>query len=196
MGIMKIAQICSLLVFAIALTTSDIARSQSTSTDTFTVNLTDVDIHTLIDTVSKRTGRNFIVDPRVKASVTVISSSPIDANQLYDMFLSVLDVHGFAAVHAGSFIKIVPLTNGVQSAVPVLRHNDNDSGITRKNDRLVTEVIHIKNSNALDIVEIVRPLISEAASISADATLNVILITERAENAARLEQLIQSLDKP
>ena len=95
-------------------------HSQSNSNDKFTLNLKDVDIRSLIETVSLQTGKNFIVDPRVKANVTVISSEPVNKDKLYAVFLSVLDVHGFAAVPVGEMIKIVPATVGVQSPVPVL----------------------------------------------------------------------------
>ena len=95
-------------------------HSQSNSHEKFTLNLKDVDIRSLIETVSSQTGKNFIVDPRVKANVTVISSEPVNKDKLYAVFLSVLDVHGFAAVPVGEMIKIVPATVGVQSPVPVL----------------------------------------------------------------------------
>ena len=97
------------------------ARSQSTANDTFTLNLNNADIHSLIETVSLQTGRNFIVDPRVRATVTVITSEPINGESLYELFLSVLEVHGYSAMPAGNFIKIVPLATGIQSAVPVLK---------------------------------------------------------------------------
>lgn len=94
--------------------------AESTPTDTITINLKNVDIHSFIETVASRTGKNFIVDPRVKATISVISSEPVDGDKLYDLFLSVLQVHGFAAIPAGNFIKIVPATAGLQGGVPVL----------------------------------------------------------------------------
>ena len=97
------------------------AHSQSNTSEQFTLNLKGVDIRSLIETVSRQTGKNFIIDPRVKAKVTVISSEPVNKDKLYDLFLSVLAVHGFAAVPAGDIVKIVPATVGVQSPVPVLQ---------------------------------------------------------------------------
>ena len=75
----------------------------------FELNLKNTDIHSLIGTISKNTGRNFVVDPRVKAKVTVISSQPMSGDELYEVFLSVLQVHGFSAVPTGDVIKIVPI---------------------------------------------------------------------------------------
>src|ERR1700758_4978553 len=76
-----------------------------------TLNLKDADIATLIATVSEVTGKNFVVDPRVKGKVTVVSSSPMDASAVYATFLSVLEVNGFAAIPSGQSIKIVPEAN-------------------------------------------------------------------------------------
>jgi len=138
------------------------ALAQAQTSETFTVNLNNADIHSLIQTVTERTGKNFIVDPRVRASVTVISSEPVDADEFYQMFLSILDIHGFAAVPAGSFIKIVPATVGVQSAVPVLKRQP------VAGDELVTEVIHVRNVPAQQLVEALRPLLPATASFSAE----------------------------
>ncbi|HIQ16023.1 MAG TPA: hypothetical protein EYH38_10750, partial [Leucothrix sp.] len=85
------------------------------------INLRDVEIPTLIETVSKITGKSFVVDPRVKGRVTVITSSDIDANELYETFLSILQVHGFSAVPSGAnLIKIVPSNQAKQQPVPVI----------------------------------------------------------------------------
>ena len=69
---------------------------------TITLNLKDADINALIGTVAEVSGKNFIVDPRVKGKVTVISSRPMDAGEVYEVFLSILKVHGFAAVPSGA----------------------------------------------------------------------------------------------
>ena len=166
------------------------ALAQSTASDTSTVNLKNVDIHTLIETISERTGKNFIVDPRVRATVTVISSTPVDGDELYGLFLSVLDVHGFAAVPAGSFVKIVPAINGVQSAVPVLKKP------AASGDELVTEVIKVKHVPVQQMIESLRPLLPANASFSAEPNSNTIIITDRAANIDRLVQIIQLLDSP
>ena len=169
-------------------------NAQQSEPDTsLTLNLKNADIHSLIQTVSKRTGRNFIVDPRVSAKVTVVSSEPLDANKLYDLFLSVLDIHGFAAVDTGSFIKIVPLTVGVQSAVPVLK-SESAKAEAGTGDELVTEVVHVEYHSAQQMIEVLRPLLPAAASISAESHSNSLVITDRASNISRLVQLVRQLD--
>lgn len=164
-------------------------NAQSTTNESFTVNLKSVDIHTLIETVSSRTGKNFIVDPRVRATVTVISSEPVDAEKLYMLFLSVLDVHGFAAVESGSFTKIVPAAVGVQSAVPVQTNQPVNA------DDLITKVIQIKNVPAQELVAVLRPLLPATASLSAEINTNTLVVTDRAANITRLAELVRQLDR-
>ena len=83
--------------------------------ETVTLNLKDADISALISTVAEVTDRNFIIDPRVKGKVTVVSTRPMDSDEVYQVFLSILKVHGFAAVPSGEVIKIVPDVNAKQA---------------------------------------------------------------------------------
>ena len=164
------------------------ARSQTDSTETFSLTLKNADIRSLIETVSVQTGRNFIIDPRVKATVTVITPEPVNKNKLYEMFLSVLQVHGYATVSAGDFTKIVPMATGVQSAVPVLSQQ------TNRVDDLVAEVIRLYNVPAVQLIESLRPLVPQTAALSAEASSNTIIITDQAANIARIKQIIGRLD--
>jgi general secretion pathway protein D len=171
----------------------------------FTLNLKNVDIRSLIETVSRQTGRNFIVDPRVKATVTVISSEPVDADKLYDLFLSVLDVHGYAAVPAGAVTKIVPMQVGVQSAVPVLGErgageqnaNANSAKLaTKAEDDLITEVVSVQHTPVQQLAATLRPLLPQSANIGAEPSSNTIVITDSAANIARIVEIIRLLDQP
>ncbi len=163
-------------------------HAQSTDSASHTQNLNNVDIYTLIETVSRRTGKNFIVDPRVKANITAMLPVELEGDQFYELFLSILDVHGLAAVPAGNLIKIVPAAVGVQSAVPV------QSGQSEANDELITRVIPVVNVPAQQMIEVLRPLLPQAASISAETTSNTLVITDRAANINRLEEIVRSLD--
>ena len=102
------------LVVAFVSVATLLARPAIAQEGTFTLNLKNADIHSLIQTVSRQSGRNFVVDPRVKARVTVISSKPLNSDELYETFLSVLQVHGYSAVPSGDLIKIVPDVNAKQ----------------------------------------------------------------------------------
>ncbi|MFK8079005.1 MAG: secretin N-terminal domain-containing protein [Granulosicoccus sp.] len=163
--------------------------AQNISEESFTLNLKNADIHTLIETVSSHTGKNFIVDPRVKAIVNLVSSEPVDASRLYEMFLAVLEINGYAAVQAGQFIKIVPTSVGVESAVPILGEHTGSSG------ELVSQVIHLKSMSALQVVETLRPLLSESASLEASDASNAIVVTDYAMNIDKLIDLIVLMDR-
>ena len=177
---------CVRVLFVLMVCTS-IAHAQD---EVFTLNLKNADIHSLISTVSKQSGRNFVVDPRVKAKVTVISAKPLNADELYQTFLSVLQVHGFSAVPAGDLIKIVPDVNAKQGPVPIYDPASPDS------DQLVTQVIKIINVPAAQLVPILRPLVPQQGHLAAYAASNALIITDRASNINRLIQIIESIDRP
>ena len=157
---------------------------------TFTLNLKNADIHSLIQTVSRQSGRNFVVDPRVKARVTVISSTPLNSDELYETFLSVLQVHGYAAVPSGDLIKIVPDVNAKQGPVPAYSDANNNS------DQLVTQVIKVENVPAAQLVPILRPLVPQQGHLAAYASTNTLIVTDRASNIHRLIDIIKGIDRP
>lgn len=186
-------------VLVTGMTSIGFANTESGSDDTFTLNLNNVDIRSLIETVSKKIGKNFIVDPRVRANVTVVSASPVDAEKLYRLFLSVLDVHGYAAVPAGSVIKIVPLATGVQNAVPVLPEpflskpviSDNANG----GDELVTRVVQVGAVPVQQLSEALRPLLPATATLGVEPNSNTLVITDSADNIERVIEIIRLLDR-
>ena len=156
----------------------------------FTLNLVDADIATLIKTIADATGKNFVVDPRVSGRVTVISTNPVDAEKLYDMFLSVLQVHGFSAVSAGSLIKILPDFSAKESPIPVM-------GVTpRPRDQLVSKVIPIIHVPVDPLVPILRPMVPQEGLLSSNPTSNSLLVTDRAANIERLIEIIKLIDVP
>lgn len=157
---------------------------------TFTLNLKNADIHSLIQTVSRQSGRNFVVDPRVKARVTVISSTPLSADELYETFLSVLQVHGYAAVPSGDLIKIVPEVNAKQGPVPAYDESASES------DQLVTQVIKVENVPAAQLVPILRPLVPQQGHLAAYAATNTLIVTDRGSNIGRLTNIIKGIDRP
>ncbi|MGH8456431.1 MAG: secretin N-terminal domain-containing protein, partial [Stenotrophobium sp.] len=155
-----------------------------------TLNLKDADINSLIATVSEVTGKNFIVDPRVKGKVTVISSSPMTPAGVYETFLAVLQVQGFAAIPAGQAIKIVPETNArTDGGVP------NGSGRGLPIDGVVTHVYQVQNISAAQLVPILRPLMSQWGHLAAYAPSNMLILCDRAANVRRIEELIQQMDQ-
>jgi general secretion pathway protein D len=155
-----------------------------------TLNLKDADLTALINTVAEVTGRNFIVDPRVKARVTVISREPMPAEELYRVFLSVLQVHGFSAVESGDVVKIVPEINAKQLAVPTV-----DRRADAADDEIVTRVIPVKNVSAAQLVPILRPLVPQQGHLAAYPPTNVLIVSDRAANVERLSDIIARIDR-
>jgi len=155
-----------------------------------TLNLKEADIRALISTVSKFTGKNFVVDPRVKAKVTVVSSKTMSETEVYEVFLSVLQVHGYAAVPVGSIIKIVPQVNAKQGPLPVVRGSDNTG------DQLITKVIMLDHVPAAQLVPILRPLVPQQGHLAAYNPTNTLIVTDHAANIKRLVQIIRNIDRP
>lgn len=157
---------------------------------TITLNLKDADINALIGTVAEVTGKNFIVDPRVKGKVTVISSRAMDSDEVYQVFLSILKVHGFAAVPSGSVIKVVPDVSAKQDSIPSV--GDAAPG---RGDEMVTRVVQVDNVAAAQMVPILRPLVPQQGHLAAYPATNVLIMSDRAENVSRLVDIIRRIDK-
>lgn len=153
-----------------------------------TLNLKDADIRVLIATVSEITGKNFIVDPKVEGKVNIVSTRPMSADEVYEVFESVLRVHGYAAVQSGSMVKIVPeiIANQDGSAT---------SSGPRGPDTLTTEVIPLKHVSAAEMIPILRPLVPQQAQIAAHKSSNALIVVDRAGNIARIEALIARIDQ-
>ena len=156
-----------------------------------TLNLKDADIRSLIETVAEATGRNFVVDPRVKAKVTVVSARPMSREEVYQVFLSVLQVHGYAAVQVGEIIKILPDVNAKQGPVATAGSQSQGTG-----DELVTRVVQIKHVPAAQMVPILRPLVPQQGHLAAYPNSNVLVVSDRAANIQRLISIITRIDRP
>ncbi len=155
-----------------------------------TPNYKDADLSQIIEAVSAVTGKNFIVDPRVKAQVTMLSSTPMSPNAFYEAFLSILQVHGFVAVPSGDTIKIIPDANARQ--VPA---NDLPGRVSATSDEIVTQVVAVRNVSAAQLVPILRPLIPQYGHLAAYPASNMLIISDRASNVNRLMRIIQRIDQ-
>ena len=129
--------------FTVALAASIPAAAPAQSQGSITPNYKDADLGQIIEAVSAVTGKNFIVDPRVRAQVTMLSSTPMSPQAFYEAFLSILQVHGFVAVPSGDVVKIVPDANARQ-----LPSDDLPSHVSSTSDEIVTQVIAVKNVSA------------------------------------------------
>ena len=154
----------------------------------FILKLDNADIDVLIRTVADRTGKNFVIDPKVKGKVTVVATQPMNKNELYQVFLSILQVHGYTAVKSGEVIKIIPAKEAKQTGG--LRQLNT----RRKGDEFVTKIIKLTNSSATQVVSLLRPLVPKDGHIAASADSNVLIISDRAENVARLSAIVSRID--
>jgi len=157
---------------------------------TITPNYKDADLSQIIQAVSEVTGKNFIIDPRVNAKVTMLSATPMSPAAFYEAFLSVLQVYGYVAVPAGKVIKIIPNTDARQ--VPA---NDLPESVSATSDEIVTQVITLKNVSAAQLVPMLRPLIPQYGHLAAYATGNMLIISDRASNVNRLVRIIERMDE-
>ncbi|MCH6564352.1 MAG: type II secretion system secretin GspD [Proteobacteria bacterium] len=154
-----------------------------------TLNFSDADLLTVINSVSQITGKNFIIDPRVKGKVTVISSKPLNEDEVYNVFLSILQVHGFATVPTKNAIKIIPDATAKQNAAPF-------SGDRQEpGDQLITRVLQINYINAAQLVPILRPLVAQQGHLAAYAATNVLIISDRVANIERIDRIIHQMDR-
>ncbi len=155
---------------------------------TWKINLRDADITAFIGEVADITGKNFVVDPRVKGNITVISNKALSKAEVYDLFMGVMNVNGVVAVPSGNTVKLVPDVNAKQAGVPFdLRKRAGE-------EEVVTRVIWLENTNPNDLIPAIRPLMPQFAHLAAVPGTNALLVSDRAGNIAQLEALVQNLD--
>ncbi|HEV7612815.1 MAG TPA: type II secretion system secretin GspD [Steroidobacteraceae bacterium] len=165
-------------------------QSRQEDGQTITPNYKDADLSQIIQAVAEVTGKNFIIDPRVNAKVTMLSATPMSPDAFYEAFLSVLQVYGYVAVPAGKVIKIVPNTDARQ-----LPANDLPQNVSSTSDEIVTQVITLKNVSAAQLVPMLRPLIPQYGHLAPYATGNMLIISDRASNVNRLVRIIERIDQ-
>lgn len=156
-----------------------------------TLNFQEAELSAVIETVGRITGRNFVVDPRVKGRVTVVSPGPLQPSEVYQIFLSVLEVNGYAAVEEGAVTKIVPDVNARQSGTPVRVGTAEPAG-----GGLVTQIITLKYVPAAQLVPVLRPLVPQNGLVAAYADTNTLLISDLAANVGRLVEIVRAIDRP
>ena len=156
-----------------------------------TPNFKDADITQIVQAVAAATGKSFILDPRVRAQVTMYSSAPMSPPAFYQAFLSILEVYGFIAVPAGNNIeKIVPDADARQ--MPSV---DLPAHVSSSSDEIVTQVIAVKNVSAAELVPILRPMIPQYGHLAAYPPSNILIISDRASNVHRMMDIIERVDQ-
>ena len=162
--------------------------STASYAQTWKINLRDADLTAFINEVADITGKNFAVDPRVRGNVTVISNKPLNKNEVYDLFLGVLNVNGVVAVPSGNTIRLIPDSNIRNSSVQYDPRNN------ARGDQIVTRVIWLENTNPNDLIPALRPLMPQFAHMAAIQGTNALIVSDRASNIYQIETLIRNLD--
>jgi general secretion pathway protein D len=165
-----------------------IAAPEVASQD-WTVNLKETDIQELIKFVAEATDTTIVVDPKVKGTVKVISSKPVSSSELYDLFLSILDVHGYTAVRSGNVVRVIQSKDARSAPVRV------ESARVTPSDEYVTHVIRLDNISAAKLIPVLRPLVPQQAHMAAYAPANAIIISDIASNIERIRNIIESMDE-
>ncbi len=173
---------------ALAVAPMFFVASQASHAQTWKINLRDADLTAFINEVADITGKNFAVDPRVRGNVTVISNKPLNKDQVYDLFLGVLNVNGVVAIPSGNTIKLVPDNNVKNSGIPFDARNN------ARGDQIVTRVIWLDNTNPNDLIPALRPLMPQFAHLAAVPGTNALIVSDRAANIYQLETIIRNLD--
>ncbi|MEK6201223.1 MAG: type II secretion system protein GspD, partial [Desulfobulbaceae bacterium] len=168
-------------------------QSAKQDSDKFiTIDFNNVDILLFIKYISELTGKNFVVDKAIQGNITIISPTKISEDEAYQLFESVLDVHGFATVPAGSITKIMPVSRVPSQNINTLRHGDPSP----PEDRIVTQLIPLEYTSPEEMKKVLAPLVSKTSVVIAHTQSGMLIVTETLSNIQKLLTIIDSIDIP
>lgn len=160
--------------------------------DFITMNFKDVDLHVLVKFMSDLTGKNFVIEPNVKGTMTILSPEKITPEEAYQVFLSVLDVHGFAAVPSGKVVKIILAADAKSKGVEILTRNAIRSG----GDKIITQILPLKHGDAADFARLLAPLVPKSGLMVPYPDTNTLILIDAESNIRRLAEILSELDTP
>ena len=179
---------------ALAIGSSTVGMLASTSPafadELVTLNFVNADIPSVVKAIGGHTGKNFIIDPRVTGNMNIISQTPVTKDLAYQILLSALRVHGYAAIEERGIVKIIPEADAKTSGTVI------DRSTQLSGDRIVTQVFALQNESAAQIATILRPLVAPNNFIGAYPGNNTLVITDYAQNVQRIAKIIASIDVP
>lgn len=168
----------AVLAFGVVFTTS------VSVAETVKINFRDADIRSVIESVAEITGKAFVLDPRVKGNITIISPEPIEADMLYEAVLSALQVQGFQAVDDGAIIRVVPFSQSFQ--IP-----SGEAG-----GELHTKVLSIEHVKATELLPVLKPMMSKGSLLQAYDAGNNLVVTDLRSQIRQLEAVLKEIDVP
>lgn len=156
---------------------------------TWTVSFKDVDIVEVVKFVQEVTGKPIIVDPKVRGPIRVIANKPLNKKELYDLFLAVLDVHGFTAFESDGVVRVIVNREARNLPIPT------EQTIRSRDDGYITQIIQLNNISAAKVLASIRPLVPQYAHLTAYEPSNALIISDTRANIARINDLILQMDK-
>jgi general secretion pathway protein D len=173
----------------------DPAGVRAAGPDTVTLNFANADIEGVVKAMSEITGKNFVVDPRVRGTINIVSSTPLPRASVYDVFLSALRVQGIVAIEERGIVKIVPESDAKLHQSPTYGPQERPRA-SGGGDQIQTRVFTLKHESAAQLVAVLRPLIAPNNTIAAYPNTNSLIVTDYASNLRRIEKIIDSIDQP
>ncbi len=172
---------------------SKAAAAHPSGPDMVTLNFVNADIEGVVKAVGEITGKNFVLDPRVKGTVNIISAKPISRSLVYQVFLSALRLQGFAAVEDRGMVMIVPEIEAKTHHSPTFGPQQSRRG---GGQIVETQVFRLQHESAAQLMPVLRPLITPNNSITAYPSSNTLVVTDYASNLQRIAKIIESVDQP
>lgn len=158
------------------------------------LNFQNAEIDAVIQAIGRISGRNFLIDPRVKGKINIVTNTPVAPELTYQILLSALRLQGYAAIEESGVTKLVPEADAKLHGVPVVSARQGAGGV--RGDRLVTQVFTLRHESAAHMVNVVRPLVSANNAVTAFPGNNTLVVTDYAENLRRLATVIDAIDTP
>ncbi|HJW52967.1 MAG TPA: type II secretion system secretin GspD, partial [Burkholderiaceae bacterium] len=160
--------------------------------DSVMLNFVNADIDAVVRAIGQYTGRTFVIDPRVKGTISLVTERPVTKQQAFEQLLSALRLQGFTIVQTGNVMRVVPEADAKLQGGTVVEPRSPSPG----GDQLITQVFRLQYESATAMVPILRPLIAPNNTISAYPQNNTLVITDYAENLRRIARIIESIDTP
>jgi general secretion pathway protein D len=167
-------------------------KKEAPPADSVMLNFVNADIDAVVRAIGQYTSRTFVIDPRVKGTLSLVTERPVTKQQAYEQLLSALRLQGFTIVQTGNVMRVVPEADAKLQGGTVVGPNNASPG----GDQLITQVFRLQYESATAMVPILRPLIAPNNTISAYPQNNTLVITDYAENLRRIQRIIESIDTP
>jgi len=175
-----------------ARTNRDGAAAPASTGEPVMLNFVNADIDAVVRAIGQYTNRTFVVDPRVKGTLSLVTERPVTRDQAFEQLLTALRLQGFTIVQTGSVARVLPEADAKLQGGAVV----SPQGSAPRGDQLVTQVFRLQYESATAMVPILRPLIAPNNTISAYPQNNTLVITDYADNLRRVQRIIESIDTP